>query len=269
MSEICKNCKEEIQLNFCGNCGQKKAKRIDRKYIKDEIQYTVFHMNKGFLYSAKKILTAPGKTTREFLQGNRVNHYKPILMVFVVAGISAFLTNVFIPHPEEIVKKYYENHNIKMPFNVSSFYAFFFKYHAFIMLLSVPFIAFFTWLCFKKWGYNYYENIVINSFSLIFFQLLSIVLVFPMQLLLKNNAEIFMTVPTIVTLVLMVICFPLFFIKLYHDKDAGEVILRLLLFGIILSIAFVILCVIAGFFFGMYLVNNNIDPNVYFGVKPA
>lgn len=269
MSEICKNCSAEILLNFCGNCGQKKPKRIDQKYIKDEIQYTVFHMNKGFLYSAKKILIAPGKTTRDFLEGNRVNHYKPILMVFVVAGISIFLSNFFIPHPEEIIKKYYETHNIRTPFNVNSFYSFFFKYHAFIMLLTVPFIAFFTWICFKKWGYNYYENIVINSFCLIFFQLLTILFVFPFQLLWKNNPELFMTIPSFITFALMAISFPLFFIKLYSNKSTGDVILRLLVFGIVLVMVFVILCVLGGFLWGMYLVNNNIDPNVYFGIKPV
>lgn len=269
MSEICKNCGTEIVMNFCGNCGQKKAKRIDRTYIKDEIQYTVLHMNKGFFYSIKKILRAPGKTAREFLEGNRVNHYKPILLVFVVAGISAFLTNFFIPHPEEIIEKYYQIHpKLRPPFDVKSFYIFMFKYHAFIMLLSVPFIAFFTWISFRKWGYNYYENIVINAFCLIYFQALTIIFVFPLQLLWKDNPEMFMSIPMILFTLITVISFPLFFINLYDKKSAGEVILRLFLFGIIICVSSLVLCLLAGFFLGMYLAKNNIDPNVFFGIKP-
>lgn len=268
MSEICKNCSNEIELNFCGNCGQKKAKRIDRKYIKDEIQYTVLHMNKGFFYSIKTILKAPGKTAREFLDGNRVNHYKPLLLVFVIAGISAFLTNVFIPHPEEIVNAYYQKNNIKTPFNVNSFYTFFFKFHALIMLLSVPFIAFFTWISFKKWGYNYYENIVINAFCIIYLQVLSIIFVFPVQYFLKGNPTLFMSVPTLLSVIISFICFPLFFINLYNNRSTGDVILRLLVFAGIIFISFFILCIIAGLFLGMYLGQNNIDPNVFFGVKP-
>lgn len=97
MSEICKNCSTEIQLNFCGNCGQKKAKRIDRNYIKDELQYTVLHMNKGFFFSIKQILKAPGRTAREFLEGNRVNHYKPILLVFCYSGNQCFFDQYFYP----------------------------------------------------------------------------------------------------------------------------------------------------------------------------
>jgi hypothetical protein len=32
MAENCKNCKDAITGNFCANCGQKKYKKIDKKY---------------------------------------------------------------------------------------------------------------------------------------------------------------------------------------------------------------------------------------------
>ena len=83
MDQNCQNCSTLILNNFCDNCGQKKFKKIDRKYIWDEIQYTFLHTNKGFLYSVKNIIKNPGKTARAFIDGNRVNHYKPILLVFV------------------------------------------------------------------------------------------------------------------------------------------------------------------------------------------
>ena len=269
MSEICKNCTEEITLNFCPNCGQKKAKRIDRTYIKDELQYTVLHMNKGFFYSIKKILRAPGKTAREFLEGNRVNHYKPILLVFVVSGISAFLTNFFIPHPEEIIAKYYEIISLKAPYNVRSLYAFIFKYQAIMMLIMVPYVAFFSWLVFRKWGYNYYENIVTTAFSLIFIQVLSILIVFPFQYIFKDNPILFMKIPMILTAILGICAFPWFYINLYNKKVAGEVILKLFYFLIIFIIVSFILCIIGGVALGFYLVNNNIDPNIFFGIKPT
>ncbi len=91
MESNCKNCNEIIVENFCGNCGQKTYKRIDKKYIWDEIQYTLLHTNKGFLYSVKNILKNPGKTAREFINGDRVNHYKPILLAFaLIISITIF-----------------------------------------------------------------------------------------------------------------------------------------------------------------------------------
>lgn len=269
MSEICKNCTDEIVLNFCPNCGQKKAKRIDRNYLKDEIQYTVLHMNKGFFYSIKKILRAPGKTAREFVEGNRVNHYKPILLVFVVAGISAFLTNTFI-HPEEMMIKYYESKGLSGVEASSGIAAssFMYKYSAIIMLSTVPFMAFFTWLGFRKWGYNYYENVIITAYSLVFLQVLSILIVFPLQFILKDNLNLFIAIPSIVSMLLMFGTFIWFYIDLYNNKSAGEVVMRLFIFGIILAISFLLLFIIIGVGLGFYLAFNGIDPNVFFGVKP-
>ncbi len=265
MAEICKNCEYEIALNFCANCGQKKTKRIDRNYIKDEIQYTVLHMNKGFLYSIKKILRAPGKTAREFVEGNRVNHYKPILLVFVVASISAFLTNTLI-HPEEIIVKYYVQIGYSAGF-AKSFASFFLKYQAFIMLFSIPFMAFFTWLVFKKWGYNYYENIVITAYSLVCMQVLTILIVLPLQYFFKNDPNLFFIIPTSISYLIMFGIFPWFYIDLYNNKSAGEVILRLFLLAFSLIVAFLILFVIIGVGAGIYMASNGIDPATIFNVK--
>jgi len=264
MSEICKNCTEEITLNFCPNCGQKKAKRIDKTYIKDELQYTVLHMNKGFLYSIKKILRGPGKTAREFVEGNRVNHYKPILLVFVVAGISAFLTNTLI-HPEEIMVKFYESQQlpeIQKKLNVVMF-SFIYKYYAIIMLLSVPFMAFFTWMAFKKWGYNYYENVVITAYSLVFLQVLTILIVIPLQYIFKDNLDLFMIIPTIISMIIMIGTFIWFYIDLYTEKSAGDVIMRLFLLAVILLVVYILLIIIGVFVGTIYAISAGIDPKTF------
>jgi len=265
MSEICKNCSEEIVLNFCGNCGQKKAKRIDRTYIKDELQYTVLHMNKGFLYSIKKILRGPGKTAREFVEGNRVNHYKPILLVFVVAGISAFLTNTFI-HPGEIMARFFESQQIpeiQKKINIVM-YSFIFKYYAIIMLASVPIMAFFTWMAFKKWGYNYYENVVITAYSLVFLQVLTILIVIPLQYIFKDNLNLFMIIPGIMSMIIMIGTFIWFYIDLYNEKSAGDVIMRLFILAVILFVAYILLIIIAIIAGYVYAISAGIDLKTIF-----
>lgn len=259
MSEICKNCTGEIALNFCPNCGQKKTKRIDRAYIKDEIQYTVLHMNKGFLYSIKKTLKAPGKTAREFVEGNRVNHYKPILLVFVVSGISAFLANTLV-HPGEVMQQYYQMHPTKYPFDINALNTFIYKYQAILMLVSIPFMAFFTWLAFRKWGYNYYENIVITAYSMVCLQVISILTVVPLQLLLKNNPDLFMIIPTILTMLLTFIVIPWFYIDLYNNKSAGEVIMRLFLLAVLLFVVYILLIIIGVIVFLVYCNATGVNP---------
>ena len=61
MEDNCKNCGTLITGNFCNNCGQKKYKRIDKKYLIDEFQYTILHTNKGFFYTVKNLFKNPGK----------------------------------------------------------------------------------------------------------------------------------------------------------------------------------------------------------------
>ncbi|WP_169628007.1 DUF3667 domain-containing protein [Flavobacterium soli] len=222
-------------------------------------------MNKGFLYSIKKILRGPGKTAREFVEGNRVNHYKPILLVFVVAGISAFLTNTLI-HPDEIMARFYKSQNlpeIQEKMNIIMF-SFIYKYYAIIMLASVPIMAFFTWLAFKKWGYNYYENVVITAYSLVFLQVLTILIVIPLQYAFKDNLHLFMIIPTIISMIIMIGTFIWFYIDLYNQKSAGDVILRLLLLAAILFIVYILLIIIAIIVGVVYAMSTGIDPKTFF-----
>jgi Protein of unknown function (DUF3667) len=111
MENNCQNCNHVIVENFCSNCGQKKYKRIDKKYVLDEIQYTLLHTNKGLFYSIKKLLKNPGKTAREYIDGNRVNHYKPILLIFLLSGISAFISYKVLGFAEVMADFYSKSSN--------------------------------------------------------------------------------------------------------------------------------------------------------------
>lgn len=150
MSETCLNCSNPVFENFCSNCGQKKYKRIDKKYIWDELQYTVFHSNKGLLYSVKNILKNPGKTAKEFIDGNRVNHYKPILLVFVLSGLATFISFKIL-NLKEVMSSYFSEQHINSNFmgEVMSFLS---SYNSFLMLLCVPLFALTTKIAFKKMG---------------------------------------------------------------------------------------------------------------------
>jgi hypothetical protein len=248
MSEICKNCQGEIIMTFCGHCGQKKAKRIDAKYIKDELQYVLVHTNKGFFYSAKKIIKAPGRTAHEFIDGSRVNHYKPILMVFLLAGISAFITNTFI-HPIEIYQQFNTLHGIKDPMNTNGFSALMMKYQSLFMLTSLPFIAIFSWLAFRKWGFNYWENIVANAYLLSAMIIFSIILVIPLQFFLRDSPNLFVIVPTTLSYLSMLGLSFWFFIGLYPEKNVGPVILRVLLMFFLLIVTVIVISIVWGILF--------------------
>ncbi|TCC86991.1 DUF3667 domain-containing protein [Pedobacter frigiditerrae] len=238
MENICQNCTLTIQENFCSNCGQKKFKRIDRKYIWDEVQYSLIHTNKGFLYSAKKIIKNPGKTAREFIYGNRVNHYKPILLVFLLSGISAFISFKVIGF-DKIIKSYYASQHLNSKF-MNDMLSFIASYNSFMMLILVPIFALFTKIALRKWGQNYYEHIIMNAYLLSFYTLLSIIILSPILYLLRNNVNAAMLISN--SLILLGPVLQVWFYKgFYPEKSLKSIIVKVLLIIGLIILAYVTL----------------------------
>lgn len=251
MENKCQNCGQIITENFCSNCGQKKYKRIDRKYILEEIQYTFLHTNKGFLYSIKNIIKNPGKTAREFIDGNRVNHYKPILLAFVLSGISAFISYKIIGL-NDILREFYSKQHINSQFT-NDYISFTSSYNSIIMLMLVPFFALITKLAFKKWGQNYYEHVVMNAYILSFYTIINIIILYPIIYLLKNNIDLIIPLTSISMLTIPFILF-WFFKGFYPNKSLKSIIGRILLiilFTIIFFIFIMLTIMIGGVIFAM------------------
>lgn len=225
MAENCQNCNEMITGSFCSNCGQKKYKRIDRKYIWEEIQYSVLHTNKGFLYSVKNILKNPGKTARGFIDGNRVNHYKPILLTFVLIGLATFLSYKML-HLKEITNAYFSQQHINSNL-MSDIVSFIASYNSFIMLLLIPLFALATKIAFRKWGNNYYEHVVMNAYILSFYTLITVILVYPIMYFFRHSPGTFYNL-TQYTVLLVPIILVWFFKEFYKDKPLKSIILKVL-----------------------------------------
>jgi hypothetical protein len=242
MEYACPNCNNLIIENFCGNCGQKKFKRIDKKYVLDEVQYSLIHTNKGLLYSAKKIIRNPGKTAREFVEGNRVNHYKPLLLVFLLSGISAFISFKVIGLDKLMADFYASQHmNSKMMNDMQTFMS---SYQSFIMLALIPIISIFTKLALRKWGQNYYEHIIMNAYALSFYIFVSIFLLFPIMFFLRTNMNAFTILTSLTTLAYPVLY--IWFYKGYYPERSFKSIIGkvLIIIGLIL-LAYIILIMIA------------------------
>lgn len=225
MANTCLNCGCTIIENFCSNCGQKKFKRIDKKYVTEELQYLLVHTNKGFLYSIKKIIKNPGKTAREFIDGNRVNHYKPMLLTFVLSGISAFISFKVIGF-QKLLKEFYAAEEISSPFmdDLMSIYS---GYNSLIMLAFIPIFALVTWISFIKWKHNYYEHIVMNAYILSFQTLASIIVFSPFLYFFRENSAIVNVIVSAITLIILP-TFVWFFRGFYADKPFKQILLRTL-----------------------------------------
>ncbi len=245
METNCPNCNQLITENFCSNCGQKRYQKIDKKYIWEEIQYTVLHTNKGFLYSVKSIIKNPGKTARGFIDGNRVRHYKPLLLAFVLSSISAFISYKIIGL-KEITSEFYAQQHMNSQF-MNDYMSFTSTYNSIIMLMLIPCFAFLTKLAFRKWGHSYYEHIVMNAYILSFYTLVNIAIFYPFMYLFRNNAEIIVPLTSTSMLVIPLILV-WFFKEFYSNKSLKSIIKRVLLIILLtmLSFIFIMILVIMG-----------------------
>ena len=234
----CQNCGQTVTENFCSNCGQRKYKRIDKKYIFDEIQYTMLHSDKGFLYSVKNIIKNPGKTARKFIDGSRVSYYKPIPLALVLSGISTFISYKIIGI-NAILKQYYTQQGLSSEF-MNDMLSFFASYMSLVLLCLIPILAICTKIAFRKWGHNYYEHVIMNTHILSFYTIISILLVSPVMYIFRNNVGAFMAITTISTVAISFV-FIWFYRVFYKDKKLKSIILRVLLVLFLAVVAYLVL----------------------------
>jgi len=246
----CVNCKSEIALNFCPNCGQKKYRRIDAQYLKDEIQYAVLHTNKGFFYTLKNLLKNPGRTTREFIDGNRVNHYKPILLAFVLSGISTFISYKILKMGE-VLGDFFNKQTGVSADEMNGIMTSMSSYLSIIVLFLLPFFAGVTRIVFGKWGHNYFEHVVMNAFFYSLYSLYTLILVFPVLYFFRENSTHFVVL-TYASMLLNPFLFILFFKGFYPEKSLGKIISKAVLVFFLIVIGYLCFSIVIGIISAFY-----------------
>ena len=90
----CKNCVFEFEEKFCPQCGQKaKTKRITTKTVWEEVRRSMIHYDSGFFFTMLQLLRRPGHAIREYLEGKRTMHFKPVkFMLLIVISVLLALT---------------------------------------------------------------------------------------------------------------------------------------------------------------------------------
>jgi uncharacterized protein DUF3667 len=156
---ICRYCHASGMNSFCSNCGQPyKTKRITLKGLIHEVFHLFTHLDKGFTYTLKQLIIAPGHMQREYIAGNRAWHQKPFSMFFICATLAAlgryWIFNVLL--------KYYHTGNITEA-------NFFHEYLVLLHLALLPVYAFLAYLLFSKSKYNYAEIGILMLYTVSFF----------------------------------------------------------------------------------------------------
>lgn len=158
-SSTCQNCGTALTDRFCPACGQKAdTHRITWGWLWHEVQHSIFHVDRGLLFTLKELFTRPGIAIREFLDGKRAGRFKPFATLVVVATLYSLLFRLI---PLDL------GHMMKGNMGMAAFDTFsswMGKYYALMELALLPLFAFCSWITMRQYGHNYVEHIVIQTY---------------------------------------------------------------------------------------------------------
>lgn len=154
----CKNCKAEVNQNYCPNCGQPtKIKRIDGNYILREIEHDL-NFERGILFTVRELLIRPGENVRIFISENRSRLVKPIIFIIVTSLIYSFINHFF-----QIEDGYVKFDETKQS-TTGNIFKWIQDHYGYANIIMGLFIAFWTKLFFRKYNYNYFEILILMCF---------------------------------------------------------------------------------------------------------
>ncbi len=160
---VCKNCTHSFEGLYCYHCGQPAAtSRITTREILTDALFSVVKVNRGFLFTARELSLRPGKAIRLYLAGQRVAYYAPHKYLFFIGAVTSFLTSRYHSFSGEYTSIGALNGDAHAFFN--AFFAYADAYATLINIITIPVFALFSFLLFRRSGYNYAEHLVLNTY---------------------------------------------------------------------------------------------------------
>lgn len=148
----CLNCGKSLHDKFCAHCGQPaNTHRFNWAHFIHEIPHSIFHLDKGFLYTAKELFIRPGKSVREYLDGKRIRHFRPLtyaLILGVIMSLGLFGFNA--PEKVQAADLGEDSGTLEIEIEGGTLNYLFSKYYGLIVILCVPFYALFAWMFYRK-----------------------------------------------------------------------------------------------------------------------
>jgi hypothetical protein len=154
----CQSCKQQATGKYCNHCGQTlHVKRITFSSLLHEAFHFFTHLDKGFPYTLKQLISRPGKMQREYLEGVRNRHQKPFSMFLISATVFA-LTQYWI---NVLLQRFYNAGNMEEA-------QFFDQYMVLLLIGAVPVSTMITYIFFPRSGFNFAEIGVLTLYTVSF-----------------------------------------------------------------------------------------------------
>lgn len=161
----CKNCGHNFKGKFCNECGQKAdIHRFTVKHILHDFFHAFTHVDSGILYLIKELFLRPGDTVREYLEGKRKKYFNPFQYFVLATAVVVFLTIKLDIAGSMLTMMQFNGDSSKIDAFRLQFLAFFYQTFNYLQFIILPFLGFFSYIFFRKSGYNFAENLVFNTF---------------------------------------------------------------------------------------------------------
>jgi hypothetical protein len=228
-TNICRNCNHEFEGDFCNHCGQAAdTHRLNMHHIWHDLQHGLFHFDNGIFYTIKQLLTRPGYTIREYINGKRVRHFKPLSFVIILATLYGLLYHYLIGNIFEVEPTHAPQDVLSVYEKVILWSTDHFAYATLILIISTT-IA--SYLVFKRQGYNLAEHFVLNTYYRGLVLVIALLLFTVFYVLYKGGKEwlrVYAPVSQAIDFILMYWCYTQFFNKLTKIQSLGLTLLAYL-----------------------------------------
>ena len=156
-------------------------KRLTARNLLAELA-AAFNLNRGFIYTLKGLTLRPAKTIKAYLDTGRYEITSPIKYFIAIVGFTLFIASLnnffelnqeFLNGIEQGIKTSSERHQTteKAAHYIkdieAAYYDYFIGYQNVWSIFTIFFSSIFSYLFFKKSGYNLVEHFVVNAYIFI------------------------------------------------------------------------------------------------------
>ena len=156
----CLNCHQPLAANYCAACGQKASthRYSFGHFLAHDLVHGLWHVDNGLLPTLRALFVRPGHRVRAYLAGQRVGFFNFLTLLLLLLAAGHFLEDFTRVKMSDLVS---ENSRAAM----GAMETFFEKYPKASLVLTVPVYALFSFVWFRKSGFNLTEHFVLNAYK--------------------------------------------------------------------------------------------------------
>jgi hypothetical protein len=168
--EICKNCRQTFQGEYCSSCGQKSFKRFSISYLWHGLRDDLFEIDGGLLLTFRELWTHPGTMVLNYINGATRKYYSPLKYLIFWTAIYLIIVPFTATSDSNFpIESVISNSN--PIFSISSLTDFVYvwgylmkiKTNIYLMGL-IPFLTSTNYLFHKESRFNYTEILILHTY---------------------------------------------------------------------------------------------------------